>query len=132
MKYKHVARKNLQNPQAPRKLFGFSLLNLFICMVVFADCKNNNSDENFLLVMQTKLAFGANDDVIREVERRKKIFPKGGLFVGPTHAIQVGSPIENIIALYRAAGSMVETIDESILSVVEGKNVQEINMSKLF
>jgi uroporphyrinogen decarboxylase len=82
--------------------------------------------------MQTTLAFGMPGDVTREVERRKKLFPKGGLFLGPTHAIQVGSPIENIIALYRAAGTLTDTIDESILSVEEGKKAQEINMSKLF
>jgi len=82
--------------------------------------------------VQTTLAFGSADDVVREVERRKKLFPLGGLFLGPTHAIQVGSPIENIIALYSAAGSLNERIDESILSVEEGKNASEINMSKLF
>jgi len=82
--------------------------------------------------VQTTLAFGTPDEVIHEVERRKKLFSKGGLFLGPTHAIQVGSPIENIIALYRTAGSLTETIDTSILSVEGGKKVQEINMSKLF
>ena len=44
----------------------------------------------------------------------------------------MGTPIENIIALYKAAGSLTEDIDESILSVKEGKDVGEINMSKLF
>jgi uroporphyrinogen decarboxylase len=82
--------------------------------------------------VQTTLAFGSVDDVIKEVERRKRLFPDGGLFLGPSHAIQVGTPIENIIALYRTAGSLVEDIDESILSIEEGKNAGEINMSKLF
>ena len=82
--------------------------------------------------VQTTLAFGSPTDVIREVERRKKLFPRGGLFLGPTHAIQVGSSIENIIALYQAAGSLTETIDRSILSIEDGKKSQEINMSKLF
>ena len=82
--------------------------------------------------VQTTLAFGSPADVVREVERRKKLFPKGGLFIGPTHAIQVGSPLENILTLYKAAGSLSETIDPSILSIEEGKNAQEINMSKLF
>ena len=82
--------------------------------------------------VQTTLAFGTPNEVIHEVERRKKLFPQGGLFLGPTHAIQVGSPIENIIALYRAAGSLTETIDQSILSADDGKKAQEINMSKLF
>jgi len=82
--------------------------------------------------VQTTLAFGSVDDVAKEVERRKRLFPEGGLFLGPSHAIQVGTPIENIIALYKTAGSLVEEIDESILSIEEGKDAGEINMSKLF
>ncbi|MEK7718892.1 MAG: uroporphyrinogen decarboxylase family protein [Bacteroidota bacterium] len=82
--------------------------------------------------VQSTLAFGSVDDVVKEVERRKRLFPDGGLFLGPSHAIQVGTPIENIIALYLTAGSLVEVIDESILSIKEGKEAGEINMSKLF
>jgi uroporphyrinogen decarboxylase len=82
--------------------------------------------------VQTTLAFGTPDDVAKEVERRKKLFPKGGLFLGPTHAIQVGSPVENVIALYKTAGSLNEVIDESITSIREGKASTDINMSKLF
>jgi uroporphyrinogen decarboxylase len=82
--------------------------------------------------VQSTLAFGSVDDVIKEVERRKKLFPYGGLFLGPSHAIQVGTPLENIIAMYKTAGSLSEEIDESILSIQDGKNAGEINMSKLF
>ncbi len=84
------------------------------------------------ICVQTTIAFGTAAEVVREVERRKALFPKGGLFLGPSHAIQVGSPLENIIALYRAAGSLNERIDESILSAGDGKQAGEINMSKLF
>jgi len=84
------------------------------------------------ICVQSTLAFGCVDDVVKEVERRKKLFSNGGLFLGPSHAIQVGTPIENIIALYKTAGSLVEEIDESILSIEEGKDAGEINMSKLF
>ena len=67
------------------------------------------------------------------MKRRLKLFEKGGLFLGPTHAIQVGSPLENILALYRSAGSLTENIDDSILSIVEdGGDADKINMSKLF
>jgi len=82
--------------------------------------------------VQSTLAFGSVGDVIREVERRKMLFPDGGLFLGPSHAIQVGTPIENIIALYKTAGSLVEEIDESIISIKTDKTEGEINMSKLF
>jgi len=82
--------------------------------------------------VQTTLAFGRVDDVINEVERRKRLFSEGGLFLGPSHAIQVGSPLENIIAFYKTAGSLMEDIDESVLSLKEGKQAGEINMSKLF
>jgi uroporphyrinogen decarboxylase len=82
--------------------------------------------------VQTTLAFGTEKDIAYEVERRKLLFPDGGLFLGPSHAIQVGTPVENIIALYKSAGSLVKEIDESILSIEEGKGSGEINMSKLF
>lgn len=82
--------------------------------------------------VQSTLAFGSTSDVIRAVERRKTLFPDGGLFLGPTHAIQVGTPIENILALYKTAGSLTEDIDETILSIKDGKDAGEINMSKLF
>lgn len=52
--------------------------------------------------------------------------------MGPSHAIQAGTPVENIIALYKTAGSLIEEIDESILGVEEGKDAGEINMSKFF
>jgi uroporphyrinogen decarboxylase len=82
--------------------------------------------------VQSTLAFGTENDVINEVDRRKKLFKKGGLFLGPSHAIQVGTPIENIIALYKTAGSLVDEIDDSILSIEIGKDADDINMSKLF
>jgi len=82
--------------------------------------------------VQSTLAFGTVDEVVKEVERRKKLFPEGGLFMGPSHAIQVGTPLENIIALYKTAGSLNEVIDASILAIEEGKDAGEINMSKLF
>ena len=69
---------------------------------------------------------------MKEVERCKRLFSVGGLFLGPSHAIQVGSPPENIIALYKTAGSLIEDIDDSILSVRDGKKAGEINMAKLF
>ena len=82
--------------------------------------------------VQTTLAFGSEADVVKEVERRKNLFPEGGLFLGPSHAIQVGSPLENIIALYKTAGSLMEEIDESVLSIQDKADSGKINMSKLF
>ncbi len=82
--------------------------------------------------VQSTLAFGSVADVVNEVERRKKLFPKGGLFLGPSHAIQVGTPLENIIALYKSAGSLVVEIDESILAIKDKNDLGKINMSKLF
>ncbi len=83
--------------------------------------------------VQTTMAWGKPQDVEREVKRRLDLFPKGGLFLGPTHAIQVGSPLENILALYRSAGSLCEDIDDSILSIKDNEDqVDKINMSKLY
>ena len=83
--------------------------------------------------VQTTLAWGTPGDVEREVCRRLKLFSTGGLFLGPTHAVQVGYPLENVLALYRTAGSLREQIDDSILSV--GGNqaaADKINLAKLF
>ena len=80
--------------------------------------------------VQSTLAFGTVDDVVREVERRKRLFPEGGLFLGPSHAIQVGTPLENILAMYRTAGSLTEEVDDSILAISEGRDATTINMSK--
>jgi len=84
------------------------------------------------ICVQSTLAFGSVSDVVNEVERRKKLFTKGGLFLGPSHAIQVGTPIENIIAMYKTAGSLAEKIDEGLLSIQTDKNDEKINMSRLF
>lgn len=84
------------------------------------------------ICVQTTMAFGITADVEREVRRRLDLFPKGGLFLGPSHAIQVGSPLENVIALYRTAGSLNENIDASVLSATDGADPEKINMSKLF
>lgn len=82
--------------------------------------------------VQSTLAWGSAADVEREVQRRLRLFPRGGLFLGPTHAIQVGSPLENIVTLYRTAGSLAETIDGSILDAGDGASADGINLSKLF
>ena len=83
--------------------------------------------------VQSTLAWGTVQDVQREVRRRLELFPDGGLFLGPTHAVQVGSPLENVLAMYRTAGSLTEQIDDSILSIEADEGaVDEIDMSKLF
>jgi uroporphyrinogen decarboxylase len=85
------------------------------------------------MCVQTTLPHGTPEDVAREVRRRLALFPKGGLFLGPTHAIQVGTPIENAVALYRAAGSLAERIDDSILSIGgDLAAVDKIDLSKLY
>jgi len=83
--------------------------------------------------VQHELAFGTPDDVRRETRRRLELFPKGGLFFGPSHAIQSGSPLENILAMYREAGSLTEVIDDNILSIKgEEEKVNAVNLAKLF
>jgi uroporphyrinogen decarboxylase len=85
------------------------------------------------MCVQTTLPFGSAADVAKEVERRLALFPQGGLFLGPTHAIQVGTPIENILTMYRTTGSLREP-DEEILAI--GGEADEVsdkpNLSKLF
>lgn len=56
--------------------------------------------------VQHTLPFGTVEDVVREVELRKKLFAKGGMIIAPTHHIQAGTPVENILAMYRAIGTI--------------------------
>ena len=56
--------------------------------------------------VQKTLPFGAQEDVIREVELRKQLFKNGGMIIAATHDIQVGTPLDNILAMYRAIGSL--------------------------
>ncbi len=58
------------------------------------------------MCVQTILPFGTVEDVKRETRRRMELFPEGGLILGPTHAIQVFTPLENILTMYRTAGSL--------------------------
>lgn len=84
--------------------------------------------------VQSTIAFGTPVDVEYEVRRRLELFKDGGLFLGPTHAIQVGSPLENILTLYRTAGSLTEKKDigQNILSIQDLADQGTISMSKLF
>jgi uroporphyrinogen decarboxylase len=85
------------------------------------------------LNVQGEIAYGSPADVRKEVRRRLELFPKGGLFLGPSHAIQPGSPLENILAIYDEAGSVLKDIDESVLELGGGENdVTKVNLAKLF
>ncbi len=56
--------------------------------------------------VQSTLPFGTRADIRREVELRRELFRDGGLILGPTHQIQPKTPVENILEMYRAAGSL--------------------------
>jgi len=84
------------------------------------------------MCVQTTLAHGSAQEVKEQVKRRLKLFPKGGLFLGPTHAVQVGSPLENVLAMYRTAGSLCEKIDDSILDLGQEGPGRRRGMSKLY
>jgi uroporphyrinogen decarboxylase len=57
--------------------------------------------------VQSTLPFGSIDDVKREVDLRLTLFNQGGLILGPSHQIQAGTPLENILAMYATAGSLL-------------------------
>ena len=40
------------------------------------------------------------------MKARKEMFSKGGMIIAPDHNIQVNTPIENIIAIYKTIGSL--------------------------
>jgi len=54
--------------------------------------------------VQTTLPFGTVEDVIAEVQERIRVLAKGGGYIlGPSHAIQAGTPPENIVAMFDTA-----------------------------
>ena len=54
--------------------------------------------------VQTTLPFGSMEDVQREVEALIAVLGKGGGYIlGPSHAIQSGTPPENIVAMFDTA-----------------------------
>jgi uroporphyrinogen decarboxylase len=54
--------------------------------------------------VQTTLPFGTPDDVRRETAALIKVLGKdGGYILGPSHAIQAGTPPENILAMFDTA-----------------------------
>jgi uroporphyrinogen decarboxylase len=56
--------------------------------------------------VQTTLPFGTAEDVRREVEQLITVLGKnGGYILGPSHAIQAGTPPENIVAMFDMASS---------------------------
>jgi len=61
------------------------------------------------MCVQTILANGTPASVKKEVEKRLKLFEKGGLILGPSHDIQVHTPVENVVAMYEGAGYLGDT-----------------------
>ena len=56
--------------------------------------------------VQTTLPFGTEDDVRQEVEELIAVLGKnGGYILGPSHAVQAGTPPENIVAMFDTAAS---------------------------
>jgi uroporphyrinogen decarboxylase len=54
--------------------------------------------------VQTTLPFGTPDDVRAEVEHLINVLGAGGGYIlGPSHAIQAGTPPENILAMFDTA-----------------------------
>jgi len=56
--------------------------------------------------VQGFLVTGTVEDIKQEVKLRQELFPDGGLILGPSHTIEPDVPLENILAMYRAAGSL--------------------------
>ena len=84
------------------------------------------------MCVQSLLPFGTPADIEREVHRRLDLFPRGGLFLGPTHAVQVGTPIENVLAMYRAAGSLMHPVEPWVRGVGGVGEEGGFNRFKLF
>jgi len=86
------------------------------------------------MCVQTVLPHGSADQVRSEVRRRLDLFPDGGLILGPTHAIQIGTPVENVVAMYARAGSLCDPGDEWVRQAASAEPAGDgkVNLSKLF
>lgn len=60
--------------------------------------------------VQSTLPFGTREDVRREVALRQALYNDGGMIIGPTHAIQPLTPVENVLEMYRAIGSYTQEV----------------------
>jgi len=60
------------------------------------------------MCVQTTLPKSSPEQIAAEVELRRTLFADGGLILGPSHLIQPDTPVENTLAMYRAAGSLVD------------------------
>ncbi|MCY3019125.1 MAG: hypothetical protein NTW87_08875, partial [Planctomycetota bacterium] len=57
--------------------------------------------------VQSTLPFGTAEDVRKEVRERVRVLGRnGGYILGPSHAIQAGTPPENILALFDTAAGI--------------------------
>lgn len=56
--------------------------------------------------IQKTLPFGTPEDVRREVKQRLEEFAGSGYIVCSTHNFQKSTPLENILAMYQAAGTL--------------------------
>ncbi len=56
--------------------------------------------------VQSLLLNASENEIRYEVSKRKELFMDGGLILGPCHSIMPDTPIDNIIEMYRSAGSI--------------------------
>jgi len=57
--------------------------------------------------VQTTLPFGTAEDVRNEVEELIAVLGEGGGYIlGPSHAIQAGTPAKNVVAMFDTASSV--------------------------
>jgi uroporphyrinogen decarboxylase len=58
--------------------------------------------------VQKTIPFGTPAQVRAAVQQRLDLFKDGGLIIGPSHQLQVDSPIKNVLEMYRAAGGLAD------------------------
>ena len=89
---------------------GFDILNPVQCSAAHMDPRELKSRFGDRITFwgggvdtQHTLPFGTPAEVEQEVAERMRIFAPGGGFVfNPVHNVQAGTPVENLLALYRA------------------------------
>jgi hypothetical protein len=95
---------------------GFDILNPVQCSAAGMDPVRLKAEFGRDLVFwgggvdtQRTLAFGTADEVYREVRERIRVFGRGGGFVfNAIHNVQANTPVENLLALFRAVRESVD------------------------
>jgi uroporphyrinogen decarboxylase len=77
--------------------------------------------------VQQLLPLASEREVMDTITHVVAVLGKGGGFIlSPSHAVQVDAPPANIVAVYRAAGSLIDRLPEEVKAVAAGSFLGQV------